>query len=116
MKMQHELLYDKFDDDTTTDESVGFIADMLGGDSVHRAGALKAGLRKGLPRFAFLRCPYYECDLHHNATHYRSLGSGLKCPRDHSGRPPYLECASCGASRNSFETPSCCQKCRKRFR
>jgi len=114
MKMQYELLYDKFNDDTTTDEGVEFIASMLGGDSVHRAGALKAGLRKGLPRCVFLRCPYVGCDLHHNTAHYRSLGPGLRCPRAHLGGP-YLECAGCGASRKTSESTSC-QKCGKQFR
>jgi len=48
MKMQCELLHKKFNNDTTTAEGVGFIEGMLGGNSAHRASALKAGLREGL--------------------------------------------------------------------
>jgi len=48
MKMECELLQKKFNNDTTTTEGVGFIESMLGGNSTHRAGALKAGLREGL--------------------------------------------------------------------
>jgi len=57
MKMQCELLQDDFRNDTTTAEGVGFIKSMLGGNSAHRAGALKAGLRQGLLSSTFLRCP-----------------------------------------------------------
>ena len=57
MKMQCELLHDEFNNDTTTAEGVGFIRDMLGGNSAHRAGALKAGLREGLLSGTFLRSP-----------------------------------------------------------
>lgn len=45
--MQCELLYGKFNNDTTTAEGVKFIEGMLGGDSAHRAGTLKRGLREG---------------------------------------------------------------------
>ena len=48
MKMQCKLLCDKFNNDTTTNEGVGFIESMLDGNSAHRAGALKAGLRESL--------------------------------------------------------------------
>jgi len=113
MRMQCELLYDKFNNDTTTDEGVGFIESMLGGNSAHRAGALKAGLREGFWRSVFLRCPHGDCDFHNNTTSYRSLG--LMCPGAHRGSTPYLECASCGGERtNSDDT--LCRVCQKRFR
>ena len=48
MKMQCELLCDKFKNDTTTNEGVRFIESMLDGNAAHRAGALKAGLRESL--------------------------------------------------------------------
>ena len=116
MKMQCELLQKKFNNATTTAEGVGFIESMLGGDSAHRVGALKAGLREGLSYGVLLRCPYGDCDMHNNTTPYRSLGSGLKCPRTHSRRsPPYLECAGCGTSRTNPESTSC-QNCGKWFR
>ena len=46
-KMQCELLYSKFNNDTTTAEGVEFIESMLGGNSAHCAGALKRGLIEG---------------------------------------------------------------------
>ena len=45
--MQCELLYSKFNNDTTTAEGVEFIESMLGGNSAHCAGALKRGLIEG---------------------------------------------------------------------
>ena len=46
-KMQCELLYGKFNNDTTTAEGVEFIETMLGGNLAHCAGALKRGLIEG---------------------------------------------------------------------
>jgi len=63
MKMQCELLQKKFNNDTTTAEGVGFIESMLGGNSTHRAGALKAGLRQGLLSNALLCSPDGDASL-----------------------------------------------------
>ena len=115
MKMQRELLYDKFNNDITTNEGVGFIESMLGGNSAYRAGAVKAGLREGLLRGVFLRCPYEDCYFHNSGTPYSSLGSNLRCPTTHHSRAPYLECAGCGASRTDYDYTSC-ESCGKRFR
>ena len=113
MKMQRELLYGKFNNDTTTDEGVGIIESMLGGNSAHRAGALKTGLREGLFNSVFLRCPDDDCDFHNNTISYRSLG--LRCPgTSHYRNSPYLECASCGDTRHSSDDASC-HNCGKRF-
>jgi len=46
MKMQYELLSDKFVHDTTT-SVVGLIRGMADGSGAHHAGALKFGLREG---------------------------------------------------------------------
>ena len=46
-KMQCELLYGKFNNDTTTAEGAAFIESMLGGNLAHCAGALKRGLIEG---------------------------------------------------------------------
>ena len=45
--MQCELLYGKFNNETTTAQGVEFIESMLGGNSVHCAGVLKRGLIQG---------------------------------------------------------------------
>jgi len=52
MKMQYELLTDKFDGDDTTATVVDLIKSMAEGTGAHHAGALKFGLREGfsLPR------------------------------------------------------------------
>jgi hypothetical protein len=47
MKMQCELLNDKFDDQNTTASAVDLIKNMTGGTGMHQAGALKLGLREG---------------------------------------------------------------------
>ena len=88
MNMQCDLLYYKFNNDTTTDEGVGFIKSMVGGNSAHRAGALKAGLREGLLNSAVLR-PHDDCDFHNTA--------------------------SCGGSQIDSDNTSCLV-CWKRFR
>ncbi|KAF9645618.1 hypothetical protein BDM02DRAFT_3271586 [Thelephora ganbajun] len=112
-KMQCRLLYDNFNNTTTTEKGVEFIESMLGGNLAHRAGALKLGLREGLLGGVFLRCPREDCDMHNNTIPHHLLG--LRCPESHRGRAPYLECASCGDSRTDSEYTSC-DNCGKRFR
>jgi len=52
MRMQRELLSDKFGDHDTNASAVNLIKNMAGGTGAHHAGALKFGLREGfsLPR------------------------------------------------------------------
>ena len=52
MKMQYELLTDKFDDLDMTASAVGLIKGMAEGTDAHHADALKFGLREG---FLFAR-------------------------------------------------------------
>jgi hypothetical protein len=47
MKMQCELLNNKFDDQETTASAVDLIKSMTGGTCTHHAGALKLALREG---------------------------------------------------------------------
>ena len=47
MRMQRELLSDKFGDDDTKTSAVSLIKNMAGGTGAHHAGALKFGLREG---------------------------------------------------------------------
>lgn len=99
MKMQCWLLYDKFNNDTTVAQGVGFVEGMLGGGSAHRTNAVKQGFREGLLSASFLRCPREECDLHNNTTPHRLLESSVGCPRTHHWGygTVYLVCGGCGA-------------------
>ena len=45
--MQCKLLNDKFNDQDTTASAVDLIKNMTGGTGIHKAGALKLGLREG---------------------------------------------------------------------
>ena len=47
MRMQRELLGDKFGDRDTNTSAVNLIKNMAGGTGAHHAGALKFGLREG---------------------------------------------------------------------
>jgi len=47
MRMQRELLNDKFGDNDTKASAVSLIKNMAGGTGSHHAGALKFGLREG---------------------------------------------------------------------
>ena len=47
MKIQYELLTDKFDDKDTTASTVGLIRSMAEGAGAHHVSALKFGLREG---------------------------------------------------------------------
>ena len=112
--MECDLLFNKFDNETTTAKGVELIELMKGGNSAHRSRALKLGLREGLLGSVSLRCPSSGCDLHNNHTAYPLLGSSVRCPRNHYRKSPYLECAGCGTSR--IDSYDICQDCGKRFR
>ena len=47
MRMQRELLSDKFCDGNTKTSAIGLIKNMAGSTGAHHAGALKFGLREG---------------------------------------------------------------------
>jgi len=47
MRMQRELLSDKFGDKDTKASAVSLIKNMASGTGAHHAGALKFGLREG---------------------------------------------------------------------
>lgn len=113
-KMECELLYDNFNNETTTAKGVEFIESMLGGNSAHCAEALKLGLREGLLGGVFLRCPRSDCRMHNNSTPHGLLESSVKCPNRHRDTV-YLRCAACGASRTDSEY-SHCRDCKKRFK
>lgn len=112
-QMQSELLYGKFNDEATTAEGVRFIQSIPGGNSAHRAGALKVALKEGLNR-VFLLCSRPGCDFHYSATPYCLIGPKMTiCPRDHVGKD-YLECASCGARR--YWDHESCKGCGKWYK
>ena len=50
MKMQYELLRDKFDNQETNASAVGLIKNMADGTRTHHANAFKFGLREGFSR------------------------------------------------------------------
>ena len=50
MRMQHELLREKFDDCDTAASATDLIKSMARGGDAHHAGALKFGLREGFSR------------------------------------------------------------------
>ena len=50
MKMQYELLSNKFDDQDTNASAVDLIRSMASGTRAHHASALKFGLRGGFSR------------------------------------------------------------------
>ena len=116
-RMQCGLLYYKFNNDTTASQGMEFIEGMLGGNSGHRANAVKLVLREGLLSGVFLRCPDENCDLHDNTTPYHLLESSIRCPRHNSwGSGVFtLVCGGCGTSRTNSEDTSC-QGCKKRLR
>ena len=50
MKMQYELLSNKFDNQDTNASAMDLIRSMASGTRVHHASALKFGLREGFSR------------------------------------------------------------------
>ncbi|KAF9785359.1 hypothetical protein BJ322DRAFT_826989 [Thelephora terrestris] len=120
-RMECELLYDKFNNEASTAKGVELIESMIGGNSAHRSGALKLGLRRGLSGTVFLRCSRSTCDLHTNPQSCRGssgvfqshgwFGSSVLCQLCCSR----LQCAGCGTSPIHANFTSC-QGCDKWFK
>lgn len=111
-EMQCALLYDKFNDESTTDEGMALIKGIVGGGSAHSAHVFKQALKEGLFNSVFPRCARKECKFHNNNT-CGLLKSSLDCPLHYCfGR---MVCSECRARPGRLGQKSC-DDCGKRFR